>query len=433
MKTGSSKEWNQKMQELRNHSSTLDVDMAWRELSQKMHQKKKRRIVLFWFVMAGLAGSVLLTTILTTSKPLDTIAGTKGINDNGQVQFSMPQRKTLTEIKERPGLADNEVQQQTNWVERGRQMSVGEVEVATVTTPVVSVIGEEKRIKPAATPGETETTVYVEQDEFKGGTKLLPLPTLVPGWMENEAEQMPLVLVYTQPQNAKTAWWLVAQGGSGVQYFNYRDVRGEAGIIDRVKDIEKPGSVYQGRLGIGHDIGKRYYFSAGLSGLFATEEHTGFVVDTVVGFKENVLISSYKNHEGSVIEEYGDVMTTTVRQTTKKRYPGISSVSVYLGLGKKWHLGKGMIQLEAAYQQRLFTSMWAEGINTKQEEIDFTQQYRLKSSSWMVDFNYSIPVYQNVWMRAGCLFNQTTLVSPAAYTRYNTSLTAQLGMACALK
>ena len=61
MKTGSSKEWNHKMQELRNHASTLDVDMAWHELSQKMHQKR-RRIVLFWFVMAGLAGSVLVTT-----------------------------------------------------------------------------------------------------------------------------------------------------------------------------------------------------------------------------------------------------------------------------------------------------------------------------------------------------------------------------------
>ena len=30
------------------------------------------------------------------------------------------------------------------------------------------------------------------------------------------------------------------------------------------------------------------------------------------------------------------------------------------------------------------------------------------------------------------LFNQTTLVSPAAYTRYNASLTAQLGLAWAL-
>ena len=64
-------------------------------------------------------------------------------------------------------------------------------------------------------------------------------------------------------------------GGSGVQYFNYRDVRGEAGIIDRVKDIEKPGSVYQGRLGIGHDIGKRYYFSAGLSGLLLQKNIQG--------------------------------------------------------------------------------------------------------------------------------------------------------------
>lgn len=421
------------MQELRNHSSTLDVDMAWRELSQKMHQKKKRRIVLFWFVMAGLTGSVLVTILLTTTKPLSTIAGSRGINGNDKVEFSTPQRKTFTEIKKMPDSAGNEVHMQTNWVERGRQMSVGEVEVATVTTPEAMVIEEEMSIKSAATMVETEDNDYVEHDEFKGGTILLPLPTLVPGWMENEAEQMPLVLVYTQPQNAKTAWWLVAQGGSGVQYFNYRDVRGEAGIIDRVKDIEKPGSIYQGRLGIVRDIGKRYYLSAGLSGLFATEEHTGFAVDTMVAFKENVLISSYKNHEGSVIEEYGDVMTTTVRQTTKKRYPGISSVSVYLGLGKKWLLGKGMIQLEAAYQHRLFSSMWAEGINTKQEEIDFTQQYRLKSSSWMVDFNYSIPVYQNVWMRAGCLFNQTTLVSPAAYIRYNTSLTAQLGLACALK
>ena len=50
----------------------------------------------------------------------------------------------------------------------------------------------------------------------------------------------------------------------------------------------------------------------------------------------------------------------------------------------------------------------------------------------MVDLNYSMPVYRNVWMRAGCLFNQTTLVSPAAYTRYNASLTAQLGLAWAL-
>ena len=420
------------MQELRNHASPLDVDMAWHELSQKMQQKKKRRIVLFWFVMAGLAGSVLVTTLLTTTKPLDAFTGTNGINDNGQVEYSMPYHKTLTEIKERPGLAENEVQQQTNWVARGKKMNLGEREVATITAPETMAIEEEMSIKPAAIPAETEVTVYVERDEFKGGTKLLPLLTLVPGCMENEAEQMPLVLVYTQPQNAKTAWWLVAQGGSGVQYFNYRDVRGEAGIIDRVKDIEKPGSVYQGRLGIGHDIGKRYYLSAGLSGLFATEEHTGFVVDTVVGFKENVLISSYKNHDGNVIEEYGNVMTTTVRQTTKKRYPGVSSRSVYLGLGKKWLLGKGMIQLEAAYQQRLFTSMWAEGINSKQEEVDFTQQYKQKSSSWMVDLNYSMPVYRNVWMRAGCLFNQTTLVSPAAYTRYNASLTAQLGLAWAL-
>ena len=35
-----------------------------------------------------------------------------------------------------------------------------------------------------------------------------------------------------------------------------------------------------------------------------------------------------------LLKEYGNVMTTTVRQTTKKRYPGISSLSVYLGLGK---------------------------------------------------------------------------------------------------
>ena len=433
MKSGSSKEWSQKMVDLRNHKSSLNVDVAWRELELKMQQKRKRRIILFWFLLVGLAGYVLVTAKLTTTRPLHTIAGTKGINGNDKVAYYTPQRKVLTDTKAILGTAGYELQMQTNRVASGAQLSVGEREVFTLTAPVAMVIEEENSIRSAVTKEEMEDVAFMERDEFIGSTMLLPLPTLLPGCKENEAEEMPLVMVGTKTQNTEAVWWLMVQGGSGVQYFNYSGALGEAGLIDRVKAIEKPGIIYQGRLGLGRDIGKRYFVSAGLSGLSSSEEHTGILVDTVVGFKENVLISSYRDHDGSLIEEYGNVMTTTVRKTTKMRYPGFSTISLFLGLGKKWLVGKSLIQLEVAYQQRLLAGMRVSGINANQIELDFAQLYKLKSSSWIADLNYSLPVYRNVWMRAGCMLNQSTLVAPAFYTRHNTSLSAQLGLAWTLK
>lgn len=419
------------MQDLKNHTSPLDVDAAWRELERKMQPKKERRIIVFWFLIAGMAGAVLVGSLLTTSRPLYTVATTKEIKVNDKAARKQGQPETWNHKEETIGRKYSKGPAQSSRLENDARVKarVGG-NVATVTDAEM-MVKEEKAVNSNLVKSQEaeEGRNFAERNELM----VEPLPTKLPGCKESDVLTMPGILFWTQPQKRDALMWLTAQGGSGVQYFSYKDGLGEAGLVERVKAIEKPGSIYQGRLGLGRDIGKRYFVSMGLSGLFASEEHTGRVVDTVVGFKENVLISSYKDHDGSVIEEYGNVKTTTVRQTTKKRYPGLSSLSLYLGLGKKWLVGKSLIQLEIAYQQRLLASLWGSGLNADQAEHDFAQQYRLKSSSWMADLNYSIPVYRNVWMQAGCLFNQTTLVVPASYTRHNVSLSPQLGLAWTLK
>ena len=222
--------------------------------------------------------------LLTTTKPLDAFASTNGINDNGQVEYSMPYHKTLTEIKRGQVWQKTKCNNRPIKVERGKKMNLGEREVATITA--LKHWQSKKKWasnRQQSRPKRKLLFMWNEMNSREGQTFA---PAHVgAGCMENEAEQMPLVLVYTQPQNAKTAWWLVAQGGSGVQYFNYRDVRG-LGLLIGSKTLRNPAAFIRGRLRIGHDIGKRYYLSVALSGLFATEEHTGFVVDTVVGFKE---------------------------------------------------------------------------------------------------------------------------------------------------
>lgn len=423
------------MQDLKNHASPLNVDSAWRDLERKMQPRKKRRIIVFWFLMAGLAGAVWVTSQLATSGPLYTIAGTKEIKGNDHLPSAQTQSDTWNYQEETTGIKDKKGPVQNSRSAINAHVKARVRDVATVTEAAMIIKEDEEEVNSnlVAIQEEKEGLNFTIREELKDGATLLPLPTLLPGCEESEELTMPVVLFWTQPQKQGAVWWLIVQGGSGIQHFSYKDAIGETGLVDRVKAIEKPGSVYLGRLGLGRDIGKRYFVGMGLSGFFASEEHTGIVVDTVVGFRENVLISSYKDHDGNLIEAYGNVMTTTVRQTTKKRYPGLSSISLYLGLGKKWLVGKSLIQLEIAYQQRLLAGMWASGLNVDQSELDFAQQYRLKSSSWMADINYSIPVYRNVWMRAGCLFNQTALVAPASYTRHNTSLSAQLGFAWTLK
>lgn len=417
------------MQDLRHHKSPLDVDAAWRELERKMQPKKKRRIIIFWFLMAGLAGSVLVTAMLATSGPFYTIAGAKSVKGNDKSANTHPQPNTWAYKEEIIGIKGKEEQVPTYQPASNVQVRARVGDIATETDPVV-MVKEEEEMKGSfvANQEEKEGLAFRERNEFMGRTMLFPLPTLLSGCEEREAESMPAIRFWTQPQNEETVWWLMAQGGSGVQYFNYKDVLGETGRVDRVKAIENPGSIYQGRLGLGREIGKRFFMSAGFTGLFASEQHTGIVVDTVVGFKENVLVSSYKDHEGSVIEEYGVVKTTTIRQTTKKRYPGVGSISLFLGLGKRWPVGKSLISLEAAYQQRIWAGMVGSGLDAQQKEVDFTGLYRLQSSSWLVDLSCSIPVYKSIRVQAGCLFNQTVMAVPAAYTRYNTAFSGQLGL-----
>ena len=83
--------------------------------------------------------------------------------------------------------------------------------------PETMAIEEEMSIKPQQSRPKRKLLFMWNRDELKGGQNFALL-TLSAGCMENEAEQMPLVLVYTQPQNAKQpgGWW--RRSGSGVQY-----------------------------------------------------------------------------------------------------------------------------------------------------------------------------------------------------------------------
>ena len=91
----------QKMQELRETTSSTILMSTWHGVSAKMHQNQKEKTVLFWFVNGRTIGFVLPTYhfdyIQTRLIP---IPAQMGINDNGQIEYSMPYHKTLTEIKE---------------------------------------------------------------------------------------------------------------------------------------------------------------------------------------------------------------------------------------------------------------------------------------------------------------------------------------------
>ncbi|MBK7008247.1 MAG: hypothetical protein IPH36_06270 [Saprospiraceae bacterium] len=439
MKTEHSKDWNQKMTELRKHESPLNFDLEWDGIVQRMEQKRKRRIMPFWIVLAGITVCSVGAGFYYFDQAVD------GKGEKAE-EILLPQNSKVGEVEQATAGFENMKSGLLNSESKARILTprrelaavksssvmgslnaagVKEMEVHQENEAVnaIEATAQEQAFEASKEKNEAETINGNNTHLF-----ILPIKNMAAGRLYGPEIIMTLPIESTSIQPAQKRMWIFVQGGAGIQDFGYHQTAGETKLTEVLGQIEQPSPALLGRIGLGRELGHRYFVQLGLSGSKTYEQHSGSRMDTVKTIQENVLISSYRDHEGSLVEEYGNVESTVIKRTQMTRNPTLNQLGLYLGIGRYYALGKGLVRLEAGYTHKIWGKLDGKAIDEHQREVNMSQRYRLGSSNWSAGLGYSHALWQKLWLDLGCEYNRSSLLAPVGYSRVSQVLSGQVGL-----
>lgn len=444
MKAEHSKDWKQKMTELRKHESPLNFDLEWDGIVQRMEQKRKRRIMPFWIVLTGI-------TICSVGAGFHFFGQAADEKGEKAEKILLPQNSKDGEVEQASAGFENIKSGLLNSESKPRILTPRRYLAAVNSKPTkgmlnsakgetIEVHPENEAVNAIEAPAQEQVIEASKEKNEAVATSgnnahllVLPIKTMASGRLYGPEIAMTLTIESNNKKPAQKRMWIFAQGGAGIQDFNYHQNAGETKLTDVLGQIERPSPALLGRIGLGRELGHRYFVQLGLSGSKTYEQHNGTRMDTVKSIKENVLISSYRDHEGSLIEEYGNVESTVIKRTQMTRNPALNQLGLYLGMGRYYQLGKGLVRIEAGYTHKIWGKLDGKAIDEHQREVNMSQRYSLGSSSWSAGLGYSHALWQKLWLDLGCEYNRSSLLSPIGYKRESQVLSGQLGLRWVLK
>lgn len=458
-----SKHWKSKIQQLKSHSSSLDIPVEWDVLEKRMDKKARRKVAIWWWpVMIGLAVSAGYFYISKDHQQADkTLEQSKNqriasenkvlamgkyengekinvANDPSGQTTRMPDQQKAAQIYD-PVKADVSKKEMS----KNENKNLHQKQVITHTTSEPSFAQNQHKTEPQTNEislkdlsaiwpmAEDNNSVPMDQD-LAAKTKSLDLALLVTPDSKTLSTLYPnsIPMNMSKRQNRSKPIFLDIRTLIGKPVYDYHPVAtAHEGIAINRKKYEQPLESVSSRLSIGKETGHKFYVALGVSYSMLNDRWKSSRYDTMDVILDNQIIEQYTSPEGIVTEKTGKKLARQIVEVTQTRYNTIQSLATMISLGKYFNIHKMRWTIEANVALPIFTRYTGQALDQNDRLISIDSIYNRRNSlQYGLHLSYLYPVSGRLALYGGYDYNYARLHTNQGYFRNQKIHSISVGM-----
>lgn len=458
-----SKHWKSKIQQLKSHSSSLDIPVEWDVLEKRIDKKARRKVAIWWWpVMIGLAVSMGYFYISKDHQQADKThkqSKNQGIatenkaivlakNESGEninvahdpsVQNTrMPDHQKAAQIYDpvkadasKKGMSKNEnksLQHKQVITHTPSEQSFAQNQYKTDPQPNEIIVKDVSAILPMA---EDNNSVTMDQD-LVAKNKSLDLALLKTLDDKTLSTLYPngIPMTMAKRQNRSKTIFLDIRTLIGKPVYDYHPVTlAHEGIAINRKKLEQPLESVSSRLSIGKETGHKFYVALGVSYSLLNDRWKSSRYDTMDVILDNQIIEQYTSPEGIVTEKTGKKLARQIVEVTQSRYNTIQSLATMISLGKYFNIHKMQWTIEANVALPIFTRYTGQALDQNNRLMNIDIIYNRRNSlQYGLHLSYLYPVSGRLALYGGYDYNYARLHTNQGYYRNQKIHSISVGM-----
>ena len=458
-----SKHLKSKIQQLKSHSSSLDIPMEWDVLEKRMDKKNRRKVAIWWWPMLiGLAVSIGYFYISKdhqqTDKTLEQSKDQSIATENKAIVM------TKNESGEKIKVANDPSGQTTRMPDHQKAAQIYDPVKADVSKKGMSK-NENKSLQHKQvithTPSEQSFAQNQQQTDFQTDKiGLKEVSVILPMSEDNNSVTMDqdlvgkylsLDLALLEAINDKTLSTLYPNGIPmtmtkrqerskpifldirtliGIPVYDYHPVAlAHEGIAINRKKYEQPLESVSSRLSIGKETGHKFYVALGVSYSMLNDRWKSSRYDTMDVMLDNQIIEQYTSPEGIVTEKTGKKLARQIVEVTQTRYNTIQSLATMISLGKYFNIHNMRWTIEANVALPIFTKYTGQALDQNNRLINIDSIYNRRNSlQYGLHLSYLYPVSGRLALYGGYDYNYARLHTNQGYYRNQQIHSISVGM-----
>lgn len=458
-----SKHWKSKIQQLKSHSSSLDIPMEWDVLEKRMDKKTRRKVAIWWWPMLiGLAVSIGYFYISKDHQQTDkTLEQSK---DHGIASENKAIVKAKNESGEKINVAHDPSGQTTRMpdhqkaaqvydpvkadvskkeMSKNENKSLQHKQVITHTTSEQSFAHNQqqtdlqtdkiglKEVSAILPMAEDNNSVTMNQDLVAKNLSLdLALLKTLDGKTLSTLYPNGIPMTVTKRQERSKPIFLDIRTLIGIPVYDYHPVAlAHEGIAINRKKYEQPLESVSSRLSIGKETGHKFYVALGVSYSMLNDRWKSSRYDTMDVILDNQIIEQYTSPEGIVTEKTGKKLARQIVEVTQTRYNSIQSLATMISLGKYFNIHNMRWTIEANVALPIFTKYTGQALDQNDRLISIDSIYNRRNSlQYGLHLSYLYPVSGRLALYGGYDYNYARLHTNQGYYRNQQIHSISVGM-----
>ncbi|MCZ2100877.1 MAG: porin family protein [Chitinophagales bacterium] len=467
----------EKLNELKNYSSPIDLSKEWAALEQRLNKRKKRR-GFFWIfptipVSTGLVSwmayslmepkatpmDVLAQTVVnltTTNNPLTHEASAEITSDldlyqnlavhltetTSDLQHGVTDTKRIDEVSNiKPDAENNSKIYAQNTFKNASKDNVDIIEL-TDNQRIQQVANESKNMAKVAVnitqqvdlnDQETIAQIHdktepkaVETHAFDQSAinyvMVAPITALQFEALSSMLAIEPLSMssIGISPLKKRNAWFADVRMLGGQQVYRYKQTTIEPNeMLDQRKISEKPLESYGASFIVGKEMGYGWYIAAGINWMRHQERWMTSGKDYDIITLPDFLIETYTNFEGKVVETVGEKQVLTTTDWTKIRFTQHHVVSPMVAVGKQFYINTMRLSIEGSLAMPIYSANTGDVWQQPETMIDLKKLYDSKAYPHIgCNISYIYPLSEKLSIYGGYQYQYTKLKSDAGFFRH---------------
>lgn len=467
----------EKLNELKNYSSPIDLSKEWAALEQRLNKRKKRK-GFFWIfptipVSTGLVSWMTYSLILPKATPMDVLAqsvvnqtttndpltheASAEITSDLELYQNLAAHLTETTSDLQHGVADTKQNNQVSNIKADaennskiyaqntfKNASKDNVDIIELTDKqrIQQVANESKNMAKVAVDitqhvdlndQETIAQIHdktepkaVETDAFDQSfinyVMVAPITALPFEALSSMLAIEPISMsgIGITPLKKRNVWFADVRMLGGQQVYRYKQMTTEPNeILEQRKISEKSLESYGASFLAGKEMGYGWYIAAGINWMRHQERWmTSEKVYDVITLP-NVLTETYTNFEGKVVETVGEKQVLIATDWTKTRFNQHHVVSPMIAVGKQFYINKMRLVIEGSLAMPIYSANIGAVWNQPATMTDMKQIYDSKSyPRYGCNISYIYPLSGKLSIYGGYQYQYTKLKSDAGFFRH---------------
>ncbi len=461
----------EKLNELKNYSSPIDLSKEWAALEQRLDKKKKRR-GFFWIfpailVLTGLVSWMTYSLMQPKATSMDVLAqnvinqattndpltheiftqNTSDVNQDEQLHSNTstirPQDEAVYSKQMGEAFASNAYSEHVS--KKPSQSASNTQNNAIENTdkqPTRHVGNLSKNIAQAnvsftrdadQTERETITEIHDKTEPIVMETHasdhsainyvvVAPITALQYKALSSIVAIEPLSMsgIGITPLKQRNVWYADVRVLGGQQIYHYKQTTVEPNeILEQRKISEKPLESYGASFIVGKELGYGWYIAAGINWMRHQERWMTSGKDYDIITLPDFLIETYTNFEGKVVKTVGEKQVLTTTDWTKIRFTQHHVVSPMLAVGKQFYINTMRLSIEGSLAMPVFSANTGDVWQQPETMIDMKKLYDSKAYPHIgCNISYIYPLSGKLSMYGGYQYQYTKLKSEAGFIRH---------------